>query len=68
MKDSKIYNNPFLSKPTYAKTVTSTPKTTPSPFLHPLTKMKLTKQNIKKSTQNFPPPKSKPHIPTQREK
>ena len=55
MKDNKIQNNPFLSKPTSAKTVTSTPKTTPSPFLHPLTKMKLTKQNIKKNTQNFPP-------------
>ena len=43
VKENKIYNNPFVSKQTYAKTVTSTPKTAQPPFLHPLTKMKLTK-------------------------
>ena len=67
MKDNKIQNNPFLSKPTYAKTVTSTPKTTPSPFLHPLTKMKLTKQNIKKNTENFPPLNQNPTSPPNEE-
>ena len=61
VKNNKIHNNPLLSKPTYAKMVTSTPKTTSSPFLHPLTKMKLTKQNIKKSTQNSPPLTITPH-------
>ena len=40
--DNKILKNPTLLKQAYAKTVTSTPKTNETPFLHPLTKFKLT--------------------------
>ena len=42
-------------KPTYAQTITSTLKIPHPPILHPSTKTKLVKQNIKKNTQNFPP-------------
>ena len=50
--DKNIPKNP--TKPTYAKAITSTPKTNDTPFFHPLTKLKLTQKNLQKSTQNFP--------------
>ena len=62
-KENQMPNNPPQPKQSYAQSVTSTPKTVQPPFLHPMTKMKITKQNIKKTTQNFPP-KPKPHNPT----
>ena len=52
-------------KPTYAQIITSTPKIPHPPILHPSTKTKLVKQNIKKTPKIFPrlirtpPPKSK---------
>ena len=42
-------------KHTYAKAITSTPKTSQPHFLHPLTKMKLNKKPIEKNNENFPP-------------
>ena len=53
-------------KQSYAQTITSTPKLPHSPFLHPSTKAKIVKQNIKKNTQNFPPPYSEPYYSNQR--
>ena len=53
-KENTLLNNPIHPKQTYAKTVTSTPKTVEAPFLHPMTKLKLTKKNIEKTIQNFP--------------
>ena len=44
VNDNIILKNPILLKQTYAKTVTSTPKTNETAFLHPLTKFKLTKK------------------------
>ena len=49
-----MLNNPIHPKETYAKTVTSTPKTVKTPFLHTMTILKLTKKNIEKTKQNFP--------------
>ena len=42
-------------KQTYAKAITSTPKTSQPHFFHPLTKMKLNKKPIEKNNENFPP-------------
>ena len=53
-KENIILNNPIHPKQTYAKTVTSTPKTVETPFLYPMTKLKLTKKIIGKTIQNFP--------------
>ena len=66
IKENQMPNNPPQPKQSYAQSVTSTPKTVQSPFLHPLTKIKLTKLNIKKIIQNFPPI-PKPHNPTKQE-
>ena len=41
-------------KQTYAKAITSTPKTSQPHFLHPLTKMKLNKKPIERNNENFP--------------
>ena len=42
-KENQIPNNPTQPKQSYAQSVTSTPKTVQPPFLHPMTKMKITK-------------------------
>ena len=54
-------------KQTYAQTITSTPKRPQPPILHPSTKVKLVKQNIKKSTHNFPPSAKTP-LPKRKKK
>ena len=53
-KENTILNNHKPPKQSYAKKVTSTPKTVETPLLHPMTKLKLTKKNIEKTIQNFP--------------
>ena len=54
VKKNTMLNDPIHLKQTYAKTVTSTPKTVETPFLRTMIKLKMTKKNIEKTIQNFP--------------
>ena len=49
-KETQPPDNLPQPKQSYAQTVTSTPKISQPPFLHPSTKVKLNKLNIKKTT------------------
>ena len=52
--ENKIPNHIIQHKPTYAKTITSTPENTQPQHLHPMTNLKLSKKNIEKTIENFP--------------
>ena len=52
--ENKTPSRIIQHKPTYAKTITSTPKNTEPQHLHPMTKLKLSKKNIEKTIENFP--------------